>query len=239
MHDRKQLDQRSANVFYKGPNRKYFRLAIGSLWRRLPLQGESRPRQTWMTGHGCVPIRLHGWTLNREFHMTFKCYEILFFFWYFFPKHLKRTNSQSGLSSLLQWTTGQLLQEVGTGCGKGRYSLHGHHSNQAQNKLQRLPSVPSPSLVTLNCKLSKIFAPRHVLAPADCYPPQIIHEFIFSPQVCHFQFNHQKAFAEHKLYAWLIVTCGLHLRLHRCFFPHLATEQKFLITFPGCSAPQG
>ena len=190
-----------------------------------------------MTRHGCVPIRLHRWTLNREFHTTFKWNTFLLLI--FSPQAPKTTSYQSGLSSLLQWTTAQLLQKVGRGCGKGRYSLHGHHGNQAQDELRRLPSVASPSLVTPNCKLSKNLCTTPCACPSRLLSPKYIHKFILFPQICHFQFNHQKAFAEHKLYAWLIVTCGLHLWLHRCFFPHLAAEQKFLITFPGCSAPQG
>lgn len=38
---------------------------------------------------GCVPIQLKLGTLKVEFHITFPWHKILFFFWFFFPNHLK------------------------------------------------------------------------------------------------------------------------------------------------------
>lgn len=97
--------------------------------------------------------------------------------------------------------------------GRGR-SPRGCHDDQAQNELQGLSSAIFWTLVTWITSSSKMLSllnpPCHESASVGLYPPKIysfIHNF---SQIYDFEFEYRKASVEHKLYAWLAATCGLH-----------------------------
>lgn len=102
-----------ASVLCEGPESKCFwlmgRTASHSDLTPVP-STKAAADKTGMNTCGCVPIRLHVWTLKFDFHVIFTSHKIFFlgffFFWFFIINHSRMSKSDASWA----WPSGGSLR---------------------------------------------------------------------------------------------------------------------------------